>query len=110
MEQTGDEEITTSFETPRRGTMSFFSQFPIIIGFLRAANPPEDISTNPVVVHPHNSSRTISERLPAATIKDLSKLEPFRALAATAVEWVAIVVAIALCANYWHPALYVLAV
>jgi fatty acid desaturase len=90
--------------------MSFFSQFPIIIGFLRAANPLEDISTDPVVAHPHNTSRTIPERLPAATIKDLSKLEPSRALCATAAEWAAIAVAIVLCATYWHPALYVLAV
>ena len=48
----------------------------------------EDISANPLVVHPHNTSRSIPERLPAATSDQLSALEPARALAATAGEWV----------------------
>jgi fatty acid desaturase len=81
-----------------------------IVAFLRSENPAEDISANPVVKHPHNTSRTIPERLPAAKIKGLSKLEPARALAATAEEWLSIAAAIALCAYFWHPALYLIAV
>ncbi|MGB6949699.1 MAG: fatty acid desaturase family protein [Methyloceanibacter sp.] len=81
-----------------------------IIAFLRSEIPVEDISVRPVVEHPHNTSRTIPERLPAATIKELSVLEPARALAATAGEWASIAAAIALCSYFWHPALYVLAV
>ena len=70
----------------------------------------EDISANPIVVHPHNTSRTIPERLPAAKIKELSALDPARALVATAGEWVSIAAAIALCSIFWHPALYLIAV
>ena len=81
-----------------------------IVTFLREENPTEDISKNPVVVHPHNTSRTIPERLPPAKIKELSALQPGRALAATAEEWAAIAAAIAICAYFWHPALYLLAV
>jgi fatty acid desaturase len=81
-----------------------------IIAFLRAENPTEDISKNPVVAHPHNTSRAIPERLPAAKIKELSVLQPARALVATAEEWVSIAGAIALCSYFWRPALYLLGV
>lgn len=81
-----------------------------ILAFLRAEIPAEDISSNPIVVHPHNTSRTIPERLPPAIVKELSQLDTARALAATAGEWVSIAGAIALCTLFWHPALYVLAV
>ena len=81
-----------------------------VVAFLRSENPVEDISVNPVVKHPHNTSRTIPERLPPATIKELSKLQPARALAAIGGQWVAIAGAIALCAYFWHPALYLVAV
>jgi len=81
-----------------------------IVTFLREENPTEDISKNPVVVHPHNTSRAIPERLPPAKIKELSALQPGRALAATAEEWAAIAASIAICVYFWHPALYLLAV
>ena len=81
-----------------------------IVTFLREENPTEDISKNPVVVHPHNTSRGIPERLPPAKIKKLSALQPGRALAATAEEWAAIAASIAICVYFWHPALYLLAV
>ena len=81
-----------------------------IVTFLREVNPTEDISKNPVVVHPHNTSRGIPERLPPAKIKELSALQPGRALAATAEEWAAIAASIAISAYFWHPALYLLAV
>jgi fatty acid desaturase len=90
--------------------MPRFAKLTRIIAFLRSENPVEDISINPIVVHPHNTSRTLPERLPAATVKELSVLEPARALAATAEEWVSIAVAIALCSYFWHPVLYVIAV
>ena len=37
-------------------------------------------------------------------------LDPARALAATAGEWVSIAAAIALCSYFWHPALYLITV
>jgi fatty acid desaturase len=80
------------------------------IAYLRSENPLVDISANPVVEHPHNTSRTIPERLPAAKVKELSVLQPWRALAATAEAWIAIAVAIAVCSYAWHPALYLIAV
>src|SRR5687768_4405887 len=95
------------FAVSSNGTMPPLGQ---IIAFLRAENPMEDISKNPVVVHPHNTSRTIPERLPASKIKELSALQPARALAATAEEWITIAGAIAVCSYFWHPALYLLAV
>jgi fatty acid desaturase len=90
--------------------MPAFARAARIVAFLREEIPAEDISVNPVVQHQHNTSRMVPERLPAATIKELSRLEPARALAVTAGEWVAIAVAIALCSYFWHPALYLLAV
>ncbi len=85
-------------------------KFTRALAYLRAENPDADISANPIVAHPHNTSRTIPERLPAATIKELSKLDPTRALAATGVEWLGIAGAVTLCILFWHPALYLVAV
>ncbi len=81
-----------------------------VLDYLRSENPVEDISANPVVQHPHNTSRSIPERLPAAKIKALSQLDPARALATTAFEWGSIAAAIALCTYFWHPLLYVVAI
>ena len=80
------------------------------VAFLRAEIPTEDISANPVVVHPHNTSRSIPERLTSEKIKELSRVEPAKAIAATAGEWASIAAAIALCTYFWNPLLYVLAV
>jgi hypothetical protein len=55
-----------------------------IITFLQADTPIEDIAKNPVVRHPHNTSRIVPERLPPTTIKELSVLEPAKAIGATA--------------------------
>ena len=77
--------------------MPAFAQINKIVAFLRSENPTQDISTNPIVEHPHNTSRTIPERLPPAKLKELSVLQPARALIATAEEWAAIAAAIALC-------------
>jgi len=90
--------------------MPYFAEVNSVIAYLRQEIPAEDISANPVVVHPHNTSRTILERLPPSIVKELSQLDTARALAATAGEWVSIAAAIALCTYFWHPVLYVLAV
>src|SRR4029450_2235038 len=90
--------------------MPYFAKVSSVIDFLGSEIPTQDISSNPVVVHPHNTSRAIQERLPAEVVKKLSALEPGRAMTATAREWAAIAAAIALCTFFWHPVLYVLAV
>jgi fatty acid desaturase len=90
--------------------MAALAQINRIVAFLRSENPTEDISTDPIVEHPHNTSRTIPERLPPAKLKELSALQPAKALIATAEEWAAIAAAIALCSYYRHPALYLIAV
>jgi fatty acid desaturase len=69
----------------------------------------EDTPLSPVE-HPHNSRRSIPERLPAAVLKELSALEPKKALIATAEEWISMAAAIALCVYLWHPMLYLIAV
>src|ERR1700728_1429428 len=67
-----------------------------LLAFLRSEIPTDDISANPVMAHPHDTSRTVPERLPAAEIKELSALQPTKALLATVEEWAAIGVTIAL--------------
>jgi hypothetical protein len=79
-----------------------------IVAFLRSEIPAEDISANPVVKHPHNTSRSIPERLPPVRIKELSTLDAARAIAATAEEWASIAAAVALCWYFWHPVLYLI--
>ena len=81
-----------------------------LLAFVRSEIPTQDISANPVVTHPHNTTRIIPERLPPAKVKELSVLRPARALTATVQEWAVIAAAIAICAYYWNPVLYVLAV
>jgi fatty acid desaturase len=81
-----------------------------MVAFLREEIPAEDVSKNPVVNHPHNTARMVPERLPAAKIKELSQLQPEKAVVATLAEWAGIAGAIALCTYFWHPILYVLAV
>src|SRR6478735_704850 len=87
-----------------------FAKINRALAYLREEIPVEDISENPVVKHPHNTARFIPERLPPAKIKELSQLQPARAVVATASQWVAIAGAIALCTTFWHLVLYVLAV
>lgn len=81
-----------------------------VIAYLRKEIPAEDVSQNPVVSHPHNTARMVPERLPPAKIKELSQLQPRRAVLRTAGEWIAIAAAIAVCTTFWNPLLYVLAV
>jgi len=52
--------------------MPYFAEVNSAIAFLRSPISAQDISTNPVVIHPHNTGRTIPERLPPAIVKDLS--------------------------------------
>ena len=81
-----------------------------MVAYLREEIPAEDISTNPVVNHPHNTARMVLERLPPAKIKELSQLQPARAVLRTLAEWAGIAGAIALCTYFWNPVFYVLAV
>jgi hypothetical protein len=90
--------------------MPYLAKVNSVIDFLRSEIPTQDVSSNPVVVHPHNTSRAIPERLPAEVVKKLSALEPARAIAATAWQWSAIATAIALCTLFWHPLLCAIAV
>ncbi|MEZ4453140.1 MAG: fatty acid desaturase family protein [Nannocystaceae bacterium] len=46
-------------------------------------------------MHPHEYDGEVPDRLPAATVRQLSRLEPGRAVLAIAEEWLAIVAAIA---------------
>ena len=80
--------------------MPAFDRITRIVTFLRAEDPTKDISKNSVVEHPHNTSRTVPERLPAAKIKELSALDPARALQTTAAEWVSVAAVIALCSAF----------
>ena len=90
--------------------MPDFAKFRRVIAYLREEIPAEDISRDPVLKHPHNTARTIPERLPPARIKALSQLHPAKAILATAGEWAAIAAVIAVCTYVWNPVLYVLAV
>lgn len=80
------------------------------LSYLREDIPAADLSRDPVVVHPHNTVRTVPERLPAATLKALSRLEPRRAVLRVFAEWAIIAGAIAFSASFFNPIVYVLAV
>lgn len=60
--------------------------------------------------HPHESRAAVPDRLPPEVIRELSVLRPCRAVAALAVEWLAIAAAIALCEILWSPLVYALTV
>lgn len=90
--------------------MLTFERAKRVVAFLRSEDRSEDISANPVVAHPHNTSRIVPERLPAAKVKELSALDPWRAVRATAEEWLAIAAAIAVSAYFSNLAAYLLAV
>ena len=59
--------------------------------------------------HPDDLLEDLPERLPTDAVRALSRIQPVRALAAIAVEWLMIAGAIALCERWWNPALYLLA-
>jgi hypothetical protein len=48
--------------------MSAIAEINRIVALLRSETPTEDISSNPVVAHPHNTSRIMPERLPPAAL------------------------------------------
>jgi fatty acid desaturase len=87
-----------------------FAKISAALTYLREEIPAEDLSKDSVFKHPHNTTRLIPERLPPAKIKDLSRLQPARAVATTFGKWALIAASIALCTSFWHPVLYVLAV
>ena len=90
--------------------MAYSTKLKEAIAYLREEIPTRDVSKDPLVAHPHNTTRTIPERLPAARIKELSQLSPGIAVLWTFVQWASIGAAIALCLMLWNPILYVLAV
>ncbi|HLH32594.1 MAG TPA: fatty acid desaturase family protein [Terriglobia bacterium] len=63
-----------------------------------------------VTLHPHDFQGYVPDRLPADVVRDLSKLRPAKAIAAIIVEWIAIIIAIALCERFWNPFSYALAI
>lgn len=60
--------------------------------------------------HPHDFQGRVPDRLPAQVIRELSVLQPRKAIAAIVVEWVGILAAMALCEAVWHPLVYACAV
>jgi fatty acid desaturase len=69
------------------------------------------MSVTPVEqAHPHDFHGRVPDRLPAQVIRELSVLQPWKAIAAIVVEWVGILAAVALCEAMWHPLVYVAAV
>lgn len=62
---------------------------------------PESLEMEELVVHPHDPEAERPERLPAAVLRELSVLEPGRALMAVAMEWLGIALAVAL--FVWSP-------
>jgi fatty acid desaturase len=87
-----------------------FAKINSALTYLREEIASEDIAKNPVVNHPHNTTRLIPERLPPAKIKELSRLKPARATGTTFGKWIVIAAAIILCSSFWQPVLYLLAV
>lgn len=53
--------------------------------------------TLPIPDHPHDYDGEVPDRLPPATVRELSRLDPAHAALAIVVEWSAIVAAVALC-------------
>src|SRR5215510_1157200 len=94
----------------RGAGMLDFAKINSALTYLREEIASEDIAKNPVVTHPHNTTRLIPERLPPAKIKELSRLQPARATGTTVGKWIVIAAAIILCSSFWQPMLYLLAV
>jgi len=69
-----------------------------------AEKPREDIE------HPHAYVEKLPDRPPIHVIRDLSRLNEFRAGLAIVVEWVGIAAAVALCERFWSLPLYLCAV
>src|SRR5262245_65136505 len=81
---------------PSGGAMPDLAKINRALTYLREEIPAEDISKNPVVKHPHNTTRLIPERLHPAKIRELSRLRPAKAIATTLGKWALIAVAIAI--------------
>ena len=72
----------------------------------------DDGSLNPLDEqhHEHDYDGGIPDRLPSSDIRELSKLKPSTTYLAIATEWTGIAVAIFLCEQMWHPAVYIFVV
>ena len=62
------------------------------------------------IEHPHAYVEDLPDKPPIRLIRDLSRLNEFRAGLAIVVEWLGIVAAIALCERFWNLPLYLCAV
>jgi len=62
------------------------------------------------VSHADDFERPIPDRLPITTVRELSRLEPWRAIATIAIEWLCIVGAIVALERWWHPLVFLLAI
>ncbi len=63
-----------------------------------------------VTDHPHAYVEELPDRPPTHVIRELSRLDQFRARRAIAAEWLAIAAAVALCERFWSLPLYLCAV
>lgn len=62
------------------------------------------------IEHPHAFIEELPDRPPIQVIRELSRLDQFRAARAIAAEWLVIVAAIILCTSFWSLPLYACAV
>jgi fatty acid desaturase len=62
------------------------------------------------IEHPHAYVEELPDRPPIQVIRELSRLDPFRAGRAIAAEWLGMAAAIALCVHFWSLPLYLCAV
>ena len=56
--------------------------------------------------HPEEFHEGLPDRLPAEEVRALQRIEPAKALAAIAAEWLMMAGAMALSSTFWHPTLY----
>ena len=61
------------------------------------------------IEHPHAYREQLPDRPPIQVIRELSRLDPFRAARAIVVEWLAIAAAVVLCTRCWNLPLYLCA-
>jgi fatty acid desaturase len=63
-----------------------------------------------LAAHPHDLAAGIPDRLPAERVRELSRIEPLRAISAIAAEWALIAACIALNLRFPNPFLYAVSV
>jgi fatty acid desaturase len=68
------------------------------------------LATSVEQAHPHDFQGRVPERLPSRVVRELSVLQPRKAVTAITVEWLCILGAIILCQTVRHPLVYLGAV